>query len=102
MYKSYDMANGLPIRIYREPREIKRDIMRINGEIEDIREMINIRSLVMDILVSERREKPEELIPELSDAIGEAERALRIFKELSEELSSLKEELYETRCRIKV
>jgi hypothetical protein len=56
----------------------------------------------MDILVSERADEPEELIPELLDAIGEAERSLRILKELSEELSSLKEELYETRCQIKI
>lgn len=101
MFRKYDLANGLPIRIYREPAEIKRDIMKISSRIEEMRDMINIRSLIMDILVSERAEKPEELIPELTDAIGEAERSLKIFKELSEELTSLKEELYETRCQIK-
>lgn len=102
MYKSYDTANGLPMRIYREPSEIKRDITKINNRIEEVRDMINIRSLLMDILVSERADEPEELIPELLDAISEAERSLRILKELSEELSSLKEELYETRCQIKI
>ena len=51
MFRKYDLANGLPIRIYREPAEIKRDIIKINSKIEEMRDMINIRSLIMDILV---------------------------------------------------
>ena len=100
MYKGYDTANGIPCRIYREPGEIKHDIRSISLKIEEMREMINIRSLLMEILVGERADKPDELIPELLDAISEAGEALAKLKELSEELTSLEEELLETKCRI--
>jgi hypothetical protein len=48
------------MRIYREPSEIKRDITKINNRIEEVRDMINIRSLLMDILVGERADEPED------------------------------------------
>lgn len=100
MVLGYDTERGLPTRIYRAPGEIRSDISRIKSSVDEMRDMINIRSLLMDILACDRKESPEDLIPELYDAIKEANEALLRFKALSEELSELEEELRETRCRL--
>ena len=59
--------------------------------------MINIRSLLMDILVSERINDPQKLIPELADTLALANEALSQLKELEDELYELKEELAEAK-----
>lgn len=101
MYRSYDANCGLPPRIYRLPAEIKRDIMDIRRRIEETADMINVRSLLIDILVGDSESEPERLIPELYDAIVEANTALGRLGELKEELSLLEEELGEVRCMLK-
>ena len=98
MFKSYDTKNGLPPRLYRTPGEIKRDIAEICDKIEETNEMLNIRSLITEILLSERRDSPEKLIPELETVIYEAREALTKLRELNEELSMLREELGEVGC----
>ena len=98
MFKSYDMQNGLPPRLYRTPGEIKRDIVEISDKIEETNEMLNIRSLITEILLSERRDSPDKLIPELETVIYEAREALSRLRELNEELSLLEEELGEAGC----
>ncbi len=98
MYRSYDTVNGLPPRIYRTAGEIRRDIAEISEKIEETGEMLNIRALLVDMLMSERADSPERLIPDLEEAISEARDALVGLKRLKEELSSLEEELLEVRC----
>ena len=100
MYRSYDMENGLPPRIYRSVDEIRRDISRINERIDETNDMLNIRSLLLDMLIGDGRTPPEELIPELELAIDDAKRALLSLSEFKEELSLLEEELNETKCMI--
>ena len=98
MYRTFDTENGIPARIYRTPRAIKEDIKKISSEIKETSSMLNIRELLVNILTSERANSPERLIPELKEAILEAEEALVSLKQLKEELSSLNEELWEVRC----
>ena len=95
-----DYTNGLPTRIYRNPAQIKRDIGRISESIKETNEMLNIRSLVTEILNDERLGSPENLIPALLETVNEAEKALTMMRELENELSLLKEELYEVKMRI--
>lgn len=98
MYRSYDVINGLPPRIYRTAAEIRLDIAKISEKIEQTAQMLNIRALLVDMLMSERSDSPEKIIPDLEEAIGEAREALAGLKGLKEELISLEEELCEVRC----
>ena len=98
MYRSYDTVNGMPPRIYRTPGEIRRDIAEISEKIELTNDMLNIRALLLDMLISERTDSPEKLIFDLEEAISEAREALANMKKLEEELSLLEEELEEVRC----
>lgn len=100
MYRGYDVENGLPPRIYRTPAEIRRDIAEISEKIEQTGDMLNIRALLIDLLVSDRADSPDTLIPDLEEAIDEAKGALTGLRLLEEELSSLEEELGEVRCQI--
>ena len=101
MVKSFDAVNGLPPRIYREPAQIRGDIRDITRRIEQTNEMLNIRALLIDILASERSDKPEEIIPELEETIAEAREALYMLNGLKEELSLLENELGDARCLIR-
>lgn len=100
MYKGYDNINGLPPRVYRDPQEIKEDIELISERIEETNSMLNIRSLIIDILVADNKENPEQLIWDLEDAIKEAKSALELLASLNEELLMLEDEITEARCRI--
>lgn len=97
MYRKKEISKGIPDRLYRTPAQIKEDIKEIKEEISDIYSMINIRSLLMEILVSERINDPEKLIPELADTLALANEALSELKGLEEELCELKEELAEAK-----
>ena len=100
MYRKYDSKNGIGARIYRSPSEIRKDIKRISEEIDDTLSMINIRSLLIEILSGENLASPEKMIPDLEEAIYEAKGALENMKGLKEELCLLEEELEETRCKV--
>lgn len=98
MYRTYDLANGLAPRIYRMPSEIKTDIKKITERIDEACAMLNIRSLLVEILSSERADSPEKLIPDLEEAVFEARCALDKLRGLEEELAALEDELEDTRC----
>ena len=95
-----DTKNGIPPTIYRTPLEIRRDMADISCRINDARDMLNIRSLLIDILSSDAYDKPERIIEELECAIEEAREALDTLRELDEELSDLEEELGDVRWKI--
>lgn len=97
MYKNYDVENGIPARIYRNPKEIRGDIEAIKLKIEETGAMLNIREMLLNILLSDKRNSPEALIPELEDAILVAREAVDELSDLREELSSLEEELGEVK-----
>lgn len=98
MYRSYDTVNGIPPRIYRTPGEIRQDISEISEKIEQTNDMLNIRALLVDMLMSERSDSPEKLIPDLEEAISEAREALARLGALKDTLSLLEEELGEVKC----
>ena len=100
MFRKFDTANGIPPRLYRTPGEIKSDIKKISASIEETSSMLNIRELLINILMSERTASAEKLIPELWDAINEANLALTSLHELKEELDSLEDELREVKWLI--
>ncbi len=95
MFRRADSINGVPVRIYRTPAEIRGDISRIKEKIGETVSMLNIRSILVEILSDSTLGSPEKLIPELEYAISEAGDALRTMKELDTELKSLKLELRE-------
>ena len=97
MYRTFDTANGIPARIYRTPAEIKTDIQKISFKIKETSSMLNIRELLINILMSERADSPDKLIPELEEAIAEARWALDSLNKLKEELDSLEDELREVK-----
>ena len=101
MVSTYDFVNGYPPRIYREPCEIRRDILIISDMIEETSAMLNIRSMLIDILSGECSNKPEALIPDLELAVSEAKEALGRMNSLKEELSLLEEELEEVKWILK-
>ena len=101
MYRSYDAENGIPPRIYRTPSEIRDDIKGISRLIKETVSMLNIRELLLNILMSERKDSPESLIPELEAAISEAKEAYSRLEDLREELNLLEEELKEAKWLIR-
>lgn len=100
MVISASIDTGTPTRIYRSLSEIKRDINLIKERIFLTDERINIRALLLELLSSARCFSPEVLIPELKEAIDEANDALELLLRLREELSALEEEMEETVCVI--
>ena len=97
MYRNCDTKNGIPPRVYREPREIRDDIKAITEKIEETSSMLNIREILVNMLMEDNKDAPENLIFDLEDAIMEAKAAIKLFKELNEELTSLEEELEEVK-----
>ncbi len=98
MYIGCDRENGLPPRIYRGLSEIRRDILDISEKIEETKEMLNIRALLLDILINDKNNSAKSLIMELESTIAEAKEAFEELGKFNEELSMLEEELYETKC----
>ena len=95
MYRTYDMVNGIPPRIYRTPREIRRDMDEISSKIKETNLKLNLRALVIDIISCEREASPESLITELESALAQAREALSELTSLRDELSALEAELGE-------
>ena len=100
MLRGYDNESGTPPRIYRTTGEIRRDISDIREKIEETAYMLNIRSLMIDILANDRKRPSENLVSELKDAISEAMEALCKMNELKEEIALLEEELEETKWQL--
>ena len=97
MYRKLDGSHFTATNLYRNPREIREDIREIKLSISETSERLNIRSLLLDILVSENADSPEKIIPELESAVAEAKEALLELRELSDELSGLESELEEVK-----
>ncbi len=97
MYRSYNNECGTPPRIYRTPSEIRADIKEISESIDETLDMLNVRDMLLNMIISENRESPEKLVLELASAISEAESAQRRLSGLREELSMLEDELVEVR-----
>lgn len=95
MYRTFDMVNGIPPRIYRSPNEIRRDIDEISAKIKEANTRLNLRALVIDIISSDSTNEPANLISELESAIEEAREALSELRNLENELTALEYEMGE-------
>ncbi len=97
MYKRADVLNGIPARIYRNPKEIKHDICDISLKIKEINSMLNIRDMLLDIIIKDEENTPENLVDELEEALSSAKGAMDELSALEEELTELEEELSEVK-----
>lgn len=100
MYRSSNSYYGLPERLYRDPRDIRRDMAEISESIREIDSRLNVRSLLLNLLSESDANDPHRLVSGLEAALAEAESALVRLGELKEELSGLDRELYEVRCEM--
>lgn len=91
--RSYD---GEPVRLYRSPHEIHRDIQEINQKIKDTDGKINARLLLTSLFTKCCEDGAGDYLPELQVAVCEAQEMLDSLSELCVRLGNLKEELEET------
>jgi len=95
----YTQASGFegePVRLYRSPMEIRRDICEINKRIGEADSRLNIRAVLSEMLTELDRGDPEEWVPELARVISEAEEVLSRLTELRDCLDGLNKELEDT------
>ena len=97
-FTNYSTYEGEPVRLYRTPEEIGRDIGFIRDKIEKTSQMLNVRSILSDMIAVCAEGDPERWIPELRQAVSDAEETLDLLTEMKASLDILEEELEETRC----
>ena len=97
-FTNYSTYEGEPIRLYRTPEEIGRDIGCIRDKLKKTEEMLNVRSILTDMITECAEGDPERWIPALRAAVSEAEETLELMKSLKESLDMLECELEDTRC----
>ena len=98
MYRSESFCDGEPPRLYRSPSEIKSDIRDIAIRIKETESMLNVRSLLMDMLTAAAENEPEKWIPEIEEVVNEANATLSELRGLKESLDELFDEWREAKC----
>ena len=101
MYSCMNTVEGLPPRLYRNPSEIHRDMIRISAKIRENEEMLSIHNLLIEMIPIWAEQSPERWIPELEATVDEAREALDNLKRLQYALELLADELEEVRCMMK-
>ena len=97
-FTNYSTYEGKPVRLYRTPEEIRRDISTIKDKIEMTSDMLNIRSILTDMITECAVGEPQRWIPALKSIVEDAETTLESLRTLTENLDNLKSELEETKC----
>ena len=82
--------------MYRSPNEIKNDIEEVVERLSLINDMLNIRSLISEVISDQSEDDPKRSAEALNELIEYADEALYEMKELNEVLSELRSELLET------
>ena len=100
MYRTHSTQYGMPARLYRTTGEIRADIESVREAIFEVKERLNPRALLLDIINDERCSSPSELREQLEDALARVEESLGEMEGLREELNELEEELTQTRCEL--
>ena len=100
MLTPFDTYNGMPIRLYRSPVEIKQDISAIAKRIKATNERFNVRHMLLEVLTDSERTEPEETVELLEEVLSEARESLFELSHLKEALSDLEAELRDTRCAL--
>lgn len=101
MYSCMNVNEGLPPRLYRNPCEIHRDMLRISAQIRENEEMLSVHNLLIEMIPTWAEQSPEKWIPELEATVDEARDALENLKRLEFALEELSRELEEVRCLMK-
>ena len=96
-FRNYSFYEGEPARIYRSPEKIREDICEIKAKIESVDSMLNVRTILTDVIDKYAMGEPEKWIPALSDIVADAEETLDRLKSLREGLDHLFEELEDTK-----
>lgn len=91
------VTEGEYYALYRSPAEIRRDISNIKNRISEATAMLNIRSLVSEIMDEWLLESPQKAITELETVVSDAYDTLEALKSLNEELDMLRDELREAK-----
>lgn len=98
MLVSANTYEGRPVRLYRSPIEIRRDIDDISARIREADEMLSVRGILMELLSELAEGDPERWVNELFDLVSEAKSSLDNLRSLNRSLDELTDELYEVRC----
>lgn len=101
MYSLTNFYEGSPPRLYRNPSEIHRDMLKISAAIRENEEMLSVHNLLIEMIPTWAEYSPEKWIPELQQTMAEAEEALENLKKLKCALEELAYELEEVRCMLK-
>ncbi len=97
MFIRFDKEEGVANAIYRAPREIVADIERVRREISLIRDKLNLRAIIVELISDERvTNEPNIWIDRLEALVEDAKEAEENLSELKEVLQELREELYQT------
>ena len=96
-YTNYSAYEGEPVRLYRTPEEIRRDISEIKDKIKETGRMLNTRHILTEMISCLAEGDPEAWIPALGKIVDEAESSLSLLTELRETLGELGEELRDTK-----
>lgn len=95
-YTQASAYEGEPVRLYRTPMEIRRDIAEINEKISKADGRLNIRVLLGELMTEYSEGDPEEWLPELARLLSDAEEVLSELTTLKESLERLNRELEDT------
>lgn len=95
-YTQASAYEGEPVRLYRTPMEIRRDIAEINEKISKADGRLNIRVLLGELMTEYGEGDPEEWLPELARLLSDAEEVLSELTTLKESLERLNRELEDT------
>lgn len=96
-FANCSVYEGERARLYRTPARIKEDIFDIKTKIEAATAMLNVRSVLTEVMCKYAQGEPEEWIPALADIVADAEESLESLRELKECLELLTEELEDTK-----
>ena len=100
MYVRMNAYEGEGGHIYRSPSEIRADIRAVRESISEINSMLNIRSMLMQMLSDAIEENPTDWLPEVCELLDGAREGLEQLRELEENLSELRCELEYTRAAL--
>lgn len=85
---------------YRSPREIREDIRAVSERVARMREGLDFREILGQMLAEYADAAPSSWIPALEAAVAEAEESLRTLGQLEQTLTALGQELADVRAAI--
>ncbi len=97
MFMVQNSYEGIPSRLYREPKEIRRDILSVKIKIEEINDTLSVHNLLMEFISEWSKEEPTKWIEELEELLFEAKDSLEKLSELRRSLDELFEELEDSK-----